>query len=221
MRAQSWSIALLSSFALVACAPAPTTDAGEDASATDARPRPDAPEPTFDAESRDVIAAMDGAAPQTCADWCTVKLTSCGDPEAIARELCVARCAQESPAGSAIACLRDVLCVDLRAAISRDVPVCGLAPAPDAGRPDVATIDSSRPDSATMTDARTDATVTDARTDVTVTDARTDATVTDARADAAADATVTDARTDATVTDARVDAATDARTDAATDAPRG
>jgi hypothetical protein len=221
MRALSWSIALVSSFALVACAPAPTTDAGEDAAATDARPRPDAPEPTFDAESRDVVAPIDGAAPRTCADWCTVKLTSCGDPEATARELCVARCAQESPVGSSIACLREVLCVDLRAAISRDVPVCGLAPAPDAGRPDVATIDSSRPDVTTV-DARADVTVPDA----TVADARADATVTDARADAA----VTDARADATVTDARTDAAmdaradatvTDARTDAATDAPRG
>jgi hypothetical protein len=205
-------------------------DSGPEAE-VDARPRPDGPLPTFDAETRDVPTPRDARAPVTCADWCTASLAACGDPEGLAREQCDARCASEAPAGSSVPCLREISCVELRAAFSRDVPVCGLAVPMDASRPD-ATGTDARPDVLDAgADARPDATAIDARPDATTLDAGTDARpdVVDAGMDARPDATATDATTldarpDATTPDAGADArpdVLDATVDARSDVTPG
>lgn len=187
----------------------PETDGG-DAS----RPRPDAIEPYFDATAREASAPMDGPAPTTCADWCTQRLSECGDPLPLAREQCEARCARSSMAAAAVDCLRAALCVDVRTAFSRDAPICGLDPVLDAG--------VSRPDSApdAALDARADSGAiidTGVRVDTGVTDTgvRADSGVTDSGV------MDTGVRTDSGVMDSGVVTDTGVRTDSATDAPRG
>jgi len=169
----------------------PESDGG-DAS----RPRPDAIEPYFDATAREASPPMDAPAPSTCADWCMLRLGECGDPMPLAREQCEACCARASMPAAAIDCLRATLCIDVRTALSREAPICGLDPVLDAGVP--------RPDAAP--DARADSGVTD-------TGVRTDSGTMDT-------GVRTDSGTmDTGVTDTGV--RTDSATDSATDAPRG
>jgi hypothetical protein len=200
------SLVLLCSSLIAGCAPMqnPETDGG-DAS----RPRPDAIEPYFDGTAREASAPMDGPAPTTCADWCTQRLSECGDPLPLARELCEARCARASMPAAAIDCLRAALCVDVRTAFSREAPICGLDPVLDAG--------VSRPDSAldAALDARADSGAivdTGVRVDTGGTDTgvRVDSGVMD-----------TGVRVDSGVMDSGVVTDTGVRTDSATDAPRG
>lgn len=191
-------IASLAAFA--SCAPASMTET--DASMGDARPRPDAIVPQFDATSFDGAPEPDAAAPTSCAGWCTLRLTECGDPPPLAAELCAARCSMASMPAAAITCLRSMGCVEIRAALSRNAEICGLEPAGDSGvRIDTGVVLD------TGVDARTDSGV-DVRTDTGV-DARTDTGV-DARTD-----TGVDARSDTGVdtgVDARTDTGVDART---------
>ncbi|MBL8681734.1 MAG: hypothetical protein JNK05_21375 [Myxococcales bacterium] len=190
--------------AIASCAPASMTET--DSATGDARPRPDAIEPTFDAPSFDATEPPDGAQPTSCADWCTLRLSECGDPPPLARELCAARCTMATMPAAAVSCLRSMGCVEIRAALSRNAEICGLEPAGDSG----VRMDTGVPVD-TGVDARSD-TGTDARTD-TGTDARSDTGV-DARTDSGVDArsdTGVDARSDTGV-DARTDTGVDART---------
>jgi hypothetical protein len=159
------SASLTLTLALGSCAPATSMDM--DVTPADARPRPDAIEPTFDVETRDAVEPMDTLSLAGCADWCTLRLTECGDPMPSAREQCAARCARASAPAVAAQCLRASSCIEIRAAFSRNAEVCGLEPVADSGVP----VD-------TGVDARTDTGV-DARTDTGV-DAPSDAGV-DAR----------------------------------------
>jgi hypothetical protein len=126
------------------------------------RSRPDAIEPYFDGTIREASSPVDSPIPMTCVDWCAQRLNECGDPLPLAREQCTARCARTSMAAATIDCLRTALCVDVRAAFSRDTPICGLDPVLDASvsQPDAtpdapldARTDSGVMDSGVFTDA--------------------------------------------------------------------